>query len=111
MAPYLTALCDQLLNEQIPEAVRQLGGIQLKNALAGKSENERQRLALRWTNNIPEDVKNGIKQRLLSALASNSKPSAIVLAEVVVSPRPSAVTNVAAPPYSCHCHCSKRYSW
>ena len=62
MAHYLLGLCAALMNEQVPVAVRQLGGIQIKNAISAKSEAQRQRVALRWMSNVPDDVKNNIKQ-------------------------------------------------
>lgn len=86
-AQYLIALCQDLLNDNIPEAVRQLAGLQLKNALYGKSEHESQRLALRWlSDTIPNEVRQNIKRMLVQTLGSTSKPvrstAALVVAKI-----------------------------
>lgn len=73
VAHYLLGLCAALMNEQVPVAVRQLGGIQIKNAISAKSEAQRQRVSLRWMTNVPDDVKNNIKQMLLQTLGSHEK--------------------------------------
>ena len=77
VAHYLLGLCVALMNEQVPVAVRQLGVIQIKNVVSAKSEAQRQRVSLRWMTNVPDDVKNNIKQMVTCSAALLSWPSSM----------------------------------
>jgi len=69
----LGSLCGELRNEAKPVELRQLAGIMLKNAVAGRSEGEKARRAQRWMVQVPPEVRNHIKQTVVQVLASNQR--------------------------------------
>lgn len=72
LVPYLAGLCADFGNDQKPVPLRQLAGLLLKNAVAGRSDAEKERLAQRWMM-LPENARNHIKQTAANHLASSER--------------------------------------
>ena len=66
---YLRALMLELADESKPPNVRQLAGIQLKNALGGKSKSTVKLAHHRWLE-VHEDVKRLVREKLVETLQS-----------------------------------------
>eukprot|EP00123_Amoebidium_parasiticum_P016581 comp23506_c0_seq1/m.39386 comp23506_c0_seq1/g.39386 ORF comp23506_c0_seq1/g.39386 comp23506_c0_seq1/m.39386 type:complete len:883 (-) comp23506_c0_seq1:641-3289(-) len=84
MPMFLGALAVELAKESNPELARQAAGLQLKNQLTSKDDNQRIALHQRWLG-IDAQTRNEIKAQLLHALNSSSKGVGATSAQAVAA--------------------------
>eukprot|EP01069_Polyplicarium_translucidae_P008131 Polyplicarium_translucidae@DN3188_c0_g1_i2.p1 len=79
---YLSALADELCNEDRPEVSRQLAGLTLKNAVSGQDVAIDKEKRTKWLA-LPEEVSTPIRKQVLEALKSGNEAARNTACQVV----------------------------
>ncbi|KAL8642533.1 MAG: hypothetical protein Q9228_000797 [Teloschistes exilis] len=82
---YVSALADELANEQAQPHIRSAAGIALKNAFSAREYTRLRDLQLRWRERVPDNVKASVKGLALGTLASKDSRAGQSAAQFVAS--------------------------
>ena len=84
-ALYLEILSKELANDQAAVSIRQAAGLALKNAFSFRDQDKLRKVQARWLQQIPQDVKDQVKEAGLHTLNSNSFQTRTSAAQVIAS--------------------------